>query len=104
MTLHGQLAKYKPKDHVEVINLGELRNKSIDYLALGHVHSYEEGQLLPRGVYCYPGCLEGRGFDETGEHGFVLLDINEESAYQRQRCCRSWKRRSMIVKRIRRIL
>lgn len=79
VTLHGQLAKYKPKDHVEVINLGELRNKSIDYLALGHVHSYEEGQLLPRGVYCYPGCLEGRGFDETGEHGFVLLDINEES-------------------------
>ena len=28
-----------------------------------------------RGIYCYSGCLEGRGFDECGEKGFVLLNI-----------------------------
>ena len=31
--------------------------------------------LDDRGVYCYPGCLEGRGFDETGDKGFILMDI-----------------------------
>ena len=30
-----------------------------------------------RGVYCYSGCLEGRGFDECGEKGFVLLEVEE---------------------------
>lgn len=33
--------------------------------------------MIQGGVYCYPGCLEGRGFDECGEHGFVLLDIKD---------------------------
>ncbi len=54
-----------------------LRGKYIDYLALGHIHSYKKERLDDRGVYCYSGCLEGRGFDECGEKGFVLLDITE---------------------------
>ena len=33
------------------------------------------------GEYCYSGCPEGRGFDECGEKGFVLLDIDEKSLY-----------------------
>lgn len=69
--LHGQEG--------ELIQLRSLKNKGIDYLALGHIHGYKEGELDPRGTYCYPGCLEGRGFDECGEHGFVLLDIEEET-------------------------
>ena len=62
----------------ELINLRALKNKNIDYLALGHIHAYKREQLDARASYCYPGCLEGRGFDEVGEHGFVLLDVNEE--------------------------
>ncbi len=50
--------------------------KNIDYLALGHFHSLKEGALGSRGRYCYSGCLEGRGFDECGDKGFVRLDIN----------------------------
>ena len=56
------------------VNLKKLKNRNIDYLALGHIHKPSEGVLDERGVYVYCGCLEGRGFDETGEHGFVLLD------------------------------
>lgn len=74
--LHGQEAEHAAKDKTEVIPLTHLRNKGIDYLALGHVHTYKSERLDSRGTYCYPGCLEGRGFDECGEHGFVLLDIN----------------------------
>ena len=76
--LHGQEVEGASKDKAEVINLKALRNKGIDYLALGHIHSYKKALLDARGIYCYPGCLEGRGFDECGEHGFVVLDVNEE--------------------------
>ena len=79
VTLHGQEAEYKAKDKAEVINLNGLKNKGIDYLALGHVHARKEEKLDARGTYCYPGCLEGRGFDECGEHGFMLLDIDAEA-------------------------
>ncbi len=79
VTLHGQDAEHISKEKVEVIGLSQLKNKGIDYLALGHVHAYKEGPLDRRGTFCYCGCLEGRGFDECGEHGFVVLDINEET-------------------------
>ncbi len=75
--LHGQTEKYKSADRTETISVAELKNKNIDYLALGHIHGYRCETLDSRGVYCYCGCLEGRGFDECGEKGFVMLDINE---------------------------
>ena len=77
--MHGQESEGNKSDNAEVVRLKELRNKSIDYLALGHIHSYKYEHLDARGYYCYPGCLDGRGFDECGEHGFVLLDINEKN-------------------------
>lgn len=77
--LHGQIGEYQSKNHAEQISLSELRNKNIDYLALGHVHTYQKQRLDGRGIYCYPGCLEGRGFDECGEKGFVVLDIDEQT-------------------------
>ena len=73
VTLHGQAAGYKSAEKAELISLPMLKDKNIDYLALGHIHSYAEGPLGERGVYAYSGCLDGRGFDETGEKGFVLL-------------------------------
>ena len=75
--LHGQESKYDGKDKAEIINIQSLKNKNIDYLSLGHIHKYKEQKLDSRGVYCYSGCLEGRGFDECGEKGFVLLDIED---------------------------
>lgn len=77
--LHGQLAGYQSKHHAETISLNDLKNKNIDYLALGHVHSYQSDTLDGRGIYCYSGCLEGRGFDECEEKGFVVLSIDEKT-------------------------
>lgn len=73
--LHGQISDSDGKDK---INLAKLRDKNIDYLALGHVHSYSLSKLDGRGVYSYSGCLEGRGFDELGQKGFVLLDVTDK--------------------------
>lgn len=69
--LHGQIAS---QPAAEQIALPLLREKHIRYLALGHLHSHREGQLDAEGVYCYCGTPEGRGFDECGEKGFVLLE------------------------------
>ncbi len=60
------------------INLAALRGKHIDYLALGHIHEYRELPLDTRGVACYSGCLEGRGFDECGRHGYVLIEVENK--------------------------
>lgn len=78
VVLHGQESQYDAKDKAEIINIRALQNKYIDYLALGHIHEYKYQKLDNRGSYCYSGCLEGRGFDETGEKGFVLLEIENK--------------------------
>lgn len=62
---------------VQTLRLASFENKGIDYLALGHIHSHEIGRLDTRATYAYSGCLEGRGFDEMGEKGFLLLDTEE---------------------------
>ncbi|MBQ1393025.1 MAG: metallophosphoesterase [Lachnospiraceae bacterium] len=77
--LHGRVTENNLVTVAEdVIPISLFQNKNIDYLALGHIHSYEEKNFDQRGKYCYSGCLEGRGFDECGEKGFVLLTVEEE--------------------------
>lgn len=73
VTLHGQAGTASGVDQV---NLNLLKHQGIDYLALGHIHSYSVQPLDDRGIYCYSGCLEGRGFDECGPKGFVLLEVD----------------------------
>lgn len=76
--LHGQLSTAKTKDKTEVIPIRDMKNRYIDYLALGHLHDYQTGRLDTRGVWCYSGCLQGRGFDECGDKGFVLLEVEDK--------------------------
>lgn len=61
----------------DFIDLKALLDKNIDYLALGHFHSFEEKEF-GRGKLCYSGCLFGNGFDECGQKGFVMVEIGEE--------------------------
>ncbi len=72
--LHGQAASTTGNG---LIHLPSLTGKNISYLALGHVHSYSSGRLDADGVYAYSGCLEGRGFDECGEKGFISMRISD---------------------------
>lgn len=72
--LHGQESRRDNPDDSENLNLNRLRGKGIDYLALGHIHQHREEKLDDRGIYVYSGCLDGRGFDECGEKGFVLVE------------------------------
>lgn len=76
LSMHGQVADYKGKQVSDVISLPELRGKNVNYLALGHYHTFSTGNIDDKGLYAYSGCLDGRGFDETGEKGFVVIDTD----------------------------
>lgn len=76
--LHGQVASNSNGLESGMVSLPSLKDRGIDYLALGHLHDYRLESLDGRGVYCYCGALEGRGFDETGKKGFVVLDIENK--------------------------
>ena len=76
VVLHGQQTRGTAGAKEDVIHLSKLKGKYIDYVAMGHIHDYRAVKLDARGVACYSGCLEGRGFDECGEKGFVLLELD----------------------------
>ena len=76
VVLHGELRDRCKEDGI--IGLKDAEEKNIDYLALGHYHTYSSGSIDKRGTYVYSGTPEGRGFDETGELGFSLINITEQ--------------------------
>lgn len=69
--LHGAI-----NSDEERIPLARARHIGLDYIALGHYHSYSATAVDERAVAVYSGTPEGRGFDECGSKGFVLLDTN----------------------------
>ena len=82
LLLHGALYQGTPKGEVvqgeEGIFLKNLEKLPLSYIALGHIHKGGEGKLNNGALWAYPGCLQGRGFDEEGERGFLYLKVEEE--------------------------
>ena len=48
-----------------------------DYIALGHIHKASEVLKQNGTYYAYSGCIEGRGFDETGEKGGLYGTVSK---------------------------
>lgn len=76
VVLHGELSERSDKNGK--IGKRDLSSLPIDYLALGHYHSFSEEKLSERCVAVYSGTPEGRGFDEAGDKGYVILDIGSD--------------------------
>ena len=72
--LHGEIRDKSSAP--ESIGLKEAAGRNIDYLALGHYHSHSAEIIDERGVAIYSGTPEGRGFDEAGDKGFVILNTD----------------------------
>ncbi len=75
--LHGEAgakdSRYRP------VSVQQIARSGLDYLALGHVHTCS-GVLAAGGTaYAYPGCPEGRGFDEPGDKGFLMGEVDKGS-------------------------
>lgn len=55
----------------------DIADSGFDYIALGHIHK-SSGLLEEDGVfYAYPGCIEGRGFDEIGYKGAMYGTVEK---------------------------
>lgn len=77
MTLHGSLGgaeeRYNPITEQQIAHSG------LTYLALGHTHDFSGKMTAGKTDYAYPGCIEGRGFDETGDKGVIIGEISENA-------------------------
>lgn len=76
VVLHGELRDRSSTP--DYIGIKEAAGKNIDYLALGHYHSYSAEAIDDRGAAIYCGTLEGRGFDEVGDKGYTLLSTDSD--------------------------
>lgn len=77
VVLHGELRDRSSSP--ETIGKRDAAGKGIDYMALGHYHSYSAEPIDQRGTAVYSGTPEGRGFDEAYECGYVILDTDTMS-------------------------
>ena len=80
---HGDFAadsKYGPLTEDRIAAFGA------DYTALGHVHNAPEPVRLGSTSYAYCGCVEGRGFDETGEKGALYVEIEKNDGVPEVKC------------------
>lgn len=61
----------------------DIAGSGLDYLALGHIHRHSGLQRSGATFWAYPGCPEGRGFDELGEKGVLVLQAERGSVQAR---------------------
>ena len=74
LVAHGEVGD--PSSLYGAITEEQLRRSGMDYAALGHVHTASGLRRAGDTFYAWPGCPEGRGFDETGEKGVLLAELS----------------------------
>ena len=58
------------------VTTAQIRESGLAYLAMGHIHkggSFRAGQTL----CAWPGCPMGRGYDEPGPKGVLLVELED---------------------------
>ncbi|MBO5034770.1 MAG: DNA repair exonuclease [Oscillospiraceae bacterium] len=78
MVLHADVdvpgSRYCPVTRPEIAQSG------LAYLALGHIHGCSGLRREGDTCWAYPGCTEGRGFDELGAKGALWVTIGDDNA------------------------
>ena len=75
LCVHGEVGlvgNYAP------IDPKSLERSGADYAALGHVHTANSGKA-GKTLWACPGCPEGRGFDELGPKGALIVSFGENA-------------------------
>lgn len=75
LVCHGTVGMPLSKDGP--ILLSEIESSGFDYIALGHIHRSEGVKSVGGVSYAYPGCIEGRGFDELGYKGALFGTVSK---------------------------
>ena len=75
--LHGDPTQVN--SHYCPITTAQVEASGLDYLALGHIHkgdSFRKGKTL----CAWPGCPMGRGYDEEGEKGVLIVTLDQDAS------------------------
>ena len=75
--LSSPVSRYAP------VTLSETERIGFDYVALGHIHNRDEREDA-EGRVRYCGFAEGRSFDEIGEGGVWIVDLDGEACDARR--------------------
>lgn len=97
LCVHGELTesgRYAP------ISTQSLEKSGVRYAALGHIHS-TVGSRLGDTFWAYPGCPEGRGFDECGPKGVLIVETDAEDVTVRfePTCLRQYRTEGVAAER-----
>lgn len=82
LVCHGDTTSPMSKDGP--ITKTEIASSGFDYIALGHIHAPSGVLREGNTCYAYPGCLEGRSFDEPGYHGALIGTVDKGDVNLRQ--------------------
>ena len=74
LCLHGEVTKAASPS--APIREEELAASGLHYAALGHVHQASGLRRAGKTWYSWPGCPEGRGFDECGEKTVSIVELS----------------------------
>ena len=74
LVLHGDV----DDESYGLIDKHAIASSGAHYVALGHRHAFAEHKF-GKVVGAYSGVLEPRGFDESAQTGFVLIDTDKKS-------------------------
>ena len=56
----------------------QVQESGLDYLALGHIHK-QDAFRAGKTLCAWPGCPQGRGFDEQGQKGVLIVTIEDQA-------------------------
>lgn len=76
--LHGSIAGNESHAVYSPFTIPELQAKHYDYWALGHIHLRQ--QLADNPPIVYPGNIQGRHRNESGEKGFYEVELSKTDA------------------------
>ena len=76
--LHGSLAGNDTHAVYSPFTIRELQSKHYDYWAFGHIHQRQ--QLSEDPPIVYPGNIQGRHRNESGEKGFYEVELSKSDA------------------------
>lgn len=75
LCVHGEVG---PAGSYGPIDPKSLEKSGAAYAALGHIHAGMSGRA-GKTLWAYPGCPEGRGFDELGPKGALIVTFGGEA-------------------------
>ena len=84
LCLHGELGA--PSSAYGPISEEDIAQSGMDYVALGHIHKASGLKKAGAVWYSWPGCPEGRGFDETGEKTVSIVELSDTDCVLRTAC------------------